>query len=165
MDWVPLPAPINPLAAVRRTTAGVCARAAHVSLNDSAIEQVATMWATDGGAGGPSIGWNETGWHYSEDAATGGNLTCTYVFVLGESFPELLERARNRKTVCASHADLFALSRPISGSEMVNVSVSSSSVPGQQNLLSVIPYSVCRHTLLGVRARMLGSALSPALYC
>ena len=98
MDWVPLPAPINPLTAVRRTTAGVCARAAHVSLNDSAIEQLATMWATDGGAGGPSIGWNETGWHYSEDAAAGGNLTCTYVFVLGESLAAAsTDRARREE--------------------------------------------------------------------
>lgn len=88
MDWVPLPEPINPLTAVRRTTAGVCERAVHVSLNEEAIETLATMWATDGGAGGvPSVGWNQTGWHYSEDAAAGGNLTCTYVFVLGESLP------------------------------------------------------------------------------
>lgn len=30
------------------------------------------------------VGWNESGWHYSEDAAAGGTLTCQYVFVLGE---------------------------------------------------------------------------------
>lgn len=90
MDWVPLPAPINPLTAVRRSTAGVCERAAHVSLNDAAVEQLATMWASDGGEGGATIGWNSSGWHYSEDAATGGNLTCTYVFVLGESWVHVL---------------------------------------------------------------------------
>lgn len=85
MDWVPLPAAINPLSAVRRTTSDVMERALHVSLNGGAVEQLAKMWATDGGAGGASIGWNESGWHYSEDAAAGGTLTCQYVFVLGEN--------------------------------------------------------------------------------
>lgn len=85
MDWVPLPPPINPLAAVRRTTASVLQNANHVSLNGEAVEQLAKMWAVDGGAGGASVGWNETGWHYSEDAASGGSMTCQYVFVLGES--------------------------------------------------------------------------------
>lgn len=84
MDWVPLPPAINPLAAVRRTTADVMERANHVSLNGAAVEQLAKMWAMDGGAGGASIGWNESGWHYAEDAASGGSLTCQYVFVLGE---------------------------------------------------------------------------------
>lgn len=46
------------------------------------MEQLAKMWAVDGGAGGASVGWNETGWHYSEDAASGGSMTCQYVFVL-----------------------------------------------------------------------------------
>lgn len=86
MDWVPLPPAINPLAAVRRTTSNVMGRALHVSLNGAAVEQLAKMWATDGGAGGASIGWNESGWHYSEDAAAGGTLTCQYVFVLGENY-------------------------------------------------------------------------------
>lgn len=85
MDWVPLPAPINPLAAVRRTTAEVVERAIHISLNNEAMEELAKMWATEGGAGGAGVGWNESGWHYSEDAAAGGTLTCQYVFVLGES--------------------------------------------------------------------------------
>ena len=84
MEWVPLPPPINPLAAVRRTTASVLQNANHVSLNGEAVEQLAKMWAVDGGAGGASVGWNETGWHYSEDAASGGSMTCQYVFVLGE---------------------------------------------------------------------------------
>lgn len=52
MDWVPLPAPINPLAAVRRTTAEVMHRAMHVSLNSEAVEQLAKVWATEGGSGG-----------------------------------------------------------------------------------------------------------------
>lgn len=84
MEWVPLPPPINPLAAVRRTTASVLQNANHVFLNGEAVEQLAKMWAVDGGAGGASVGWNETGWHYSEDAASGGSMTCQYVFVLGE---------------------------------------------------------------------------------
>lgn len=84
MDWVPLPAPINPLTAVRRTTARVCARAEHVSLNSQAIERLAHVWAT-ADQSAPCVGWNETGWHYSEDAAAGGSRTCQYVFVLGES--------------------------------------------------------------------------------
>lgn len=84
MDWVPLPPAINPLSAVRRTTAEVVGRAKHVSLNVGAVEQLAKMWALDGGQGGASVGWNESGWHYSEDAAAGGKLTCQYVFVLGE---------------------------------------------------------------------------------
>lgn len=85
MDWVPLPPPINPLSAVRRTTAQVVERAVHVSLNNEALAQLAKVWANEGGAGGAGIGWNESGWHYSEDAAAGGNLTCQYVFVLGET--------------------------------------------------------------------------------
>lgn len=85
MEWVPLPPAINPLAAVRRTTSEVMERAVHVTLDEVRIEQLAKMWATDGGAGGANIGWNETGWHYSEDAAAGGTLTCQYVFVLGEN--------------------------------------------------------------------------------
>lgn len=84
MDWVPLPAPINPLAAVRRTTAQVVERAVHVSLNTEAVARLAKVWATEGGAGGAGVGWNESGWHYSEDAAAGGTLTCQYVFVLGK---------------------------------------------------------------------------------
>ncbi|CAM9572058.1 unnamed protein product [Ectocarpus sp. 13 AM-2016] len=81
-NWVPLPPAINPLTAVRQTTTTVCSNAQHVAMNQAAVEQLAKMWATDGGGGGASVGWEETGWHYSEDAAVGGNLTCTYVFVL-----------------------------------------------------------------------------------
>lgn len=47
--FIPLPAPINPLAAVRRTTAEVVERAVHVSLNGQAMEQLATLWATEDG--------------------------------------------------------------------------------------------------------------------
>ena len=90
MDWVPLPPPINPLVAVRRTTSEVMARAKHVSVNVGAVEQLAKMWAMDGGQGGASVGWNESGWHYSEDAAAGGNLTCQYVFVLGKCQPSTI---------------------------------------------------------------------------
>lgn len=90
MEWVPLPPAINPLSAVRRTTKEVMQRAFHVSLDGAAVEQLAKMWASDGGAGGASVGWNETGWHYSEDAASGGVLTCQYVFVLGASSKSLV---------------------------------------------------------------------------
>lgn len=84
MDWVPLPPAINPLSAVRRTTVNVCERAKHVALDEQALESLASSWTSNGGAGGACVAWNENGWHYSEDAAVGGNLTCTYVFVLGE---------------------------------------------------------------------------------
>lgn len=45
---MPLATPIDPVAAVRRTTAEVMNRAVHVSLSQAAVEQVATWWATNG---------------------------------------------------------------------------------------------------------------------
>lgn len=56
MDHASLPAPINPLVAVRRTTAEVMGRAVHVSLNRNAVEQLATLWAVEGEAGAGGVG-------------------------------------------------------------------------------------------------------------
>lgn len=56
MDRASLPAPINPLVAVRRTTAEVMGRAVHVSLNSNAVEQLATVWAVEGEVGAGGVG-------------------------------------------------------------------------------------------------------------
>lgn len=82
MDWVPLPAAVNPLLAVRRSTEEVVRRSRHVKIVPEVISQIATKWNSQGSTSGLGVGW-DAGVHYGEDAEVGGPLTAQYVFVLG----------------------------------------------------------------------------------
>ncbi len=70
---------MSAVAEVRRSTAEVMKIAKHVSINTSAINKFADELLA---AGADNVDWDASGWHYSRDAASGGPLTCQYIFVL-----------------------------------------------------------------------------------
>ncbi|CAM9605002.1 unnamed protein product [Choristocarpus tenellus] len=80
----PPPDLLNPLVAVRRSTADVLDQSRHVSINEAAVRDLAASWVEEGAprALEEQIGWENCGWHYSEDIASGGKRTCQYIFVL-----------------------------------------------------------------------------------
>ncbi|CAN0014519.1 unnamed protein product [Phaeothamnion confervicola] len=70
---------------VRASTERVVADSKHVSIVDENLEAIAEEWALQSKAGTlftADLGWVGCSWHYSEDAAESGPLTCQYVFVL-----------------------------------------------------------------------------------
>ncbi|CAM9200500.1 unnamed protein product [Discosporangium mesarthrocarpum] len=81
----PMPDPLNPLLAVRRTSEDVVRNGNHVKISARALEDLAERWSQSGVANTilhGAIGWDACGWHYSDDVANGGEKTCQYIFVL-----------------------------------------------------------------------------------
>ncbi len=87
-----LPVPedtIQPLEAVRESTARVMAAARHVRIDDGALQALARELlprllpsGSSGAEGGEGVAWDAEGWHYNADAAADGPLTAQYVLVL-----------------------------------------------------------------------------------
>jgi hypothetical protein len=92
-------AALNYLSLVRSTCESVAAEAAHVFIDDAAIDSLtddimrtssAAAEKKEGETSGAydfsevlsGVTWDASGWHYSADAAVSGPLTCQYVFVL-----------------------------------------------------------------------------------
>lgn len=81
---------VQPLAAVRESTARVLAATRHVQIDRQALDVLARGLlprlgsGADGGAdgGGDGVAWDAEGWHYNADAAADGPLTAQYVLVL-----------------------------------------------------------------------------------
>lgn len=88
-------ATLNFLSLVRSTCNSVAEEASHVFIDDVAIDSLADEIMSTSSGGDHKKGemvdfsevlsgvtWDASGWHYSEDAAASGPLTCQYVFVL-----------------------------------------------------------------------------------
>lgn len=79
---------VQPLAAVRESTARVMAAARHVKIDPDALKALAGELlprlgsGPDGADGGDGVAWDAEGWHYNADAAADGPLTAQYVLVL-----------------------------------------------------------------------------------
>lgn len=65
---------------VVESTRAVASAAADVAIDDASLEALAARLAAETNVKPPA--WDECGWHYNADAASGGPLTAQYVLVL-----------------------------------------------------------------------------------
>ena len=73
----------TPISEVRRSCRRVVDLASHVKINDEKCnDYVAQLMDINLSDFRNGVEWDACGWHYSEDASTGGPWTCQYVFVL-----------------------------------------------------------------------------------
>jgi hypothetical protein len=75
----------SPLDYVRASTARVMDKATHVQINEPALQSLAStllLQQQQQQQEEEEITWDAEGWHYQQDAAIAGPLTCQYILVL-----------------------------------------------------------------------------------